>query len=147
MVNVEAFRTGQAQYELHFSVADTGIGIREEERERIFKPFSQVDASTTREYGGTGLGLAISQRLCEMLGGRISVESIPGRGSTFHFTILAQQGTELTDAQVRGDQTQLAGKRVLIVDDIATNRRILVKHLLKWDCCRRRSHPRSRRWT
>jgi len=132
VVNVEAFRTGQARYELHFSVVDTGIGIREEERDRIFKPFSQVDASTTREYGGTGLGLAISQRLCEMLGGRIWVESIPGRGSTFHFTMLAEQGTEMAGAHVRGAQPQLAGKRVLIVDDIATNRRILVKHLLKW---------------
>lgn len=132
VVNVEAFRTGQASYELHFSVVDTGIGIREEERERIFKPFSQVDASTTREYGGTGLGLAISQRLCEMLGGRIWVESIPGRGSTFRFTMLAEQGTELPGTHVRGAEPQLAGKRVLIVDDIATNRRILVKHLRKW---------------
>jgi PAS domain S-box-containing protein len=132
VVNIEAFRTEQARYELHFSVVDTGIGIREEERDRIFKPFSQVDASTTREYGGTGLGLAISQRLCEMLGGRIWVESIPGRGSTFHFTMLAEQGTDLPGTHVRGAQPKLAGKRVLIVDDIATNRRILVKHLLKW---------------
>ena len=132
VVNIEAIRTGELPYELHFSVADTGIGIREDELDRIFKPFSQVDASTTREYGGTGLGLAISRRLCEMLGGRIWAESVPGRGSTFHFTMLAQPGTELPSVQIRGAQPQLAGKRVLIVDDIATNRRILVKHLLKW---------------
>ena len=132
VVNVEAFRTGQSPYELHFTVVDTGVGIPEEERDRIFKPFSQLDASTTREYGGTGLGLAISQRLCEMLGGRIWVESNPGGGASFHFTMLAEPGNELPDAQVRGAQPGLAGKRVLIVDDIATNRRILVKHLLKW---------------
>jgi len=131
IVGVEAAPTGQADYELHFSVSDTGIGISQDEQAKLFKPFSQVDASTTREFGGTGLGLVISKRLAEMLGGRIWVESIPGRGSTFHFTILAHKGEELSQPYLR-DQPALAGKRVLIVDDNTTNRRVLVKHALKW---------------
>ncbi|MGE5093807.1 MAG: response regulator [Betaproteobacteria bacterium] len=131
VVNVEASRSGQADYELHFSVSDTGIGISAEERDKLFKPFSQVDASTTREYGGTGLGLVISKRLAEMLGGRIWVESTPGRGSTFHFTVLANKGEPLQHSYLDG-QPALAGKRMLIVDDNTTNRRVLVKHALKW---------------
>src|SRR6202035_3501241 len=75
---------------LHFCVRDTGIGIPENKRERLFKSFSQVDSSTTRQFGGTGLGLAISKRLAELLGGRVWVESNIGRGSAFHFTIQVQ---------------------------------------------------------
>jgi CheY-like chemotaxis protein len=130
-VNVEAVPSGQSGHELHFSVSDTGIGISEEEQGKLFKPFSQVDASTTREYGGTGLGLVISKRLCEIMGGRIWVESSPGRGSTFHFTILASRGEAMPQPYLH-DQPALAGKRVLIVDDNTTNRRVLVKHALKW---------------
>ncbi len=131
VVNVEAVPSGASAYELHFSVSDTGIGISEDEVGKLFKPFSQVDASTTREYGGTGLGLVISKRLCEIMGGRIWVESAPGHGSTFHFTILATRGEALAQPYL-DDQPALAGKRVLIVDDNTTNRRVLVKHALKW---------------
>jgi PAS domain S-box-containing protein len=131
LVNVEAARAGANEFELHFAVSDTGIGISPEEQDKLFKPFSQVDASTTREFGGTGLGLVISKRLCEMLGGRIWVESLPSRGSTFHFTLLVQKGEALAEPYLH-DQPALAGKRVLIVDDNTTNRRILVKHALKW---------------
>jgi len=131
VVNVEAVPSGPSACELHFSVSDTGIGISEDELGKLFKPFSQVDASTTREYGGTGLGLVISKRLCEIMGGRIWVESSPGHGSTFHFTILATRGEALAQPYLN-DQPALAGKRVLIVDDNTTNRRVLVKHALKW---------------
>ena len=132
VVNVDAATAGKHEYELHFSVSDTGIGISDSEQEKLFKPFSQVDASTTREFGGTGLGLAISLRLCEMLGGRIWVESVPGKGSTFHFTIIAERGEALLAPYMHPSQPVLAGKRVLIVDDNTTNRRVLVMHALKW---------------
>ena len=131
MVNVEAAPSAHSDYELHFAISDTGIGMSEAEQQKLFKPFSQVDASTTREFGGTGLGLAISQRLCEMMGGRIWVESVPAKGSTFHFTVLARRA-EAAPAPYQGDQPALAGKRLLVVDDNTTNRRVLVKHALKW---------------
>ena len=121
-----------AQHELHFCVRDTGIGIPEDRFDRLFKVFSQVDASTTRRFGGTGLGLAICKRLCEQMGGRIWVESELGKGSTFHFTIVAE-AIDLSQAAARpGGERDLAGKRVLIVDDNRTNRRVLRLQTEKW---------------
>jgi signal transduction histidine kinase len=79
-----------AQQIIQFAIQDTGIGIAPEGMERLFKSFSQVDASTTRQYGGTGLGLVICQRLCALMGGKIWVESQPLKGSTFFFTIKAK---------------------------------------------------------
>ena len=121
-------------YELTFSVRDTGIGIPGDRLDRLFQSFSQVDASTTRRYGGTGLGLAISQRLTELMGGRIVVTSEVGQGSEFSFTIRAAAGD--VPAPIRrdlsGEQPALSGKRVLVVDDNATNRRILGAHLGAW---------------
>ncbi|HEY9650980.1 MAG TPA: ATP-binding protein, partial [Coleofasciculaceae cyanobacterium] len=119
-------------YEIQFTVRDTGIGIPPERITRLFQPFSQVDSSTTRQYGGTGLGLAISKRLCEMMGGRIWAESEPGRGSIFHFTIVVTGAgaSVLTESPIR--QQQLMGKRLLIVDDNATNRKILISQALSW---------------
>ena len=124
------------QNELLFSVRDTGIGIPADRMGRLFQSFSQADLSTTRKYGGTGLGLAISKRLSELMGGRMWVESdgIPGKGSTFKFTInvpptvFPEQKREVA----QGIQVQLDGKRILVVDDNETNRRILVRQMQKW---------------
>ncbi len=116
---------------LHFSVADTGIGIPADKLELIFEEFQQVDSSTTRTYGGTGLGLAISSRLVELMGGRIWVESELGEGSTFHFT--ADFGIAGDEWQQARQQTDLvADLSVLLVDDNSTNRRILTEMLLNW---------------
>ncbi|MBN2003324.1 MAG: GAF domain-containing protein [Anaerolineae bacterium] len=119
--------------ELHFSVRDTGIGIPQERMGRLFRSFSQVDASTTRRYGGTGLGLVISKRLCEMLGGRIWVESEVGVGSTFHFTIRGQPVARALPVYLSAGQPHLRGKRVLIVDDNPANREILARQMRIWE--------------
>jgi signal transduction histidine kinase/DNA-binding response OmpR family regulator/HPt (histidine-containing phosphotransfer) domain-containing protein len=119
-------------YELHIAVRDTGIGIPPERMDRLFQAFSQVDASTTRRYGGTGLGLVISQRLSQMMGGRIWVESDVGVGSTFHFTIHARPADTSSHAYLHTVQDQLAGKHLLIVDDNPTNRRIIRLFAHKW---------------
>ncbi len=118
---------------LHFEVRDTGIGIPKDKQGLIFQSFSQADTSTTRKYGGTGLGLTISTRLVEMMGGRIWVESEPGEGSTFHFTASLARGAEGT-AGARGTSAAvtLQGRSVLVVDDNATNRRILEEVLGHW---------------
>jgi PAS domain S-box-containing protein len=117
---------------LHFAVADTGIGIPPANLASIFDAFSQVDGSTTRKYGGTGLGLTISARLVELMGGRIWVESEVGRGSTFHFTarLGLQRASKVWPAPATPDS--LAGLPVLVVDDNATNRRILRDMLSNW---------------
>jgi PAS domain S-box-containing protein len=116
-----------------FTVADTGVGIPEDKRELIFKPFSQADTSTTRKYGGTGLGLTISTRLVEMMGGKIWVESEVGRGSQFHFTVRleAADAKEIKLGTIAPPEL-LRGVKVLVVDDNRTNRRILEGMLLRW---------------
>ncbi len=115
---------------LHFSVRDTGIGIPTDRMGRLFQSFSQVDASINRKYGGTGLGLVICKRLVELMGGRIWVESVTGDGTTFHFTISTAPApigsNELAEAMAMTGR-ELDGKTVLIVDDNATNRRILIE--------------------
>jgi signal transduction histidine kinase/CheY-like chemotaxis protein len=123
---------------LHFEVRDTGIGLSEEGLSRLFQGFSQADSSTTRKYGGTGLGLAISRRLVELMGGRLWAESDgPGQGSCFHFTLPAH-ATPAAAALVHprpeliGVQPALQGRRMLVVDDNATNRRILALQTGKW---------------
>jgi len=121
-----------AFYELHFAVRDTGIGISEEGQARLFRSFSQVDTSTTRRYGGTGLGLAISKRLVELMGGAMWVDSQPGAGSTFHFTLLAQPAPARWRPYLETSQPYLAGKRLLIVDDNETNRSILTLQTQSW---------------
>ena len=127
-----SLRLRRGGYELRFSVRDTGIGIPEDRMDRLFKSFTQVDASTTRKYGGTGLGLAISKRLTEMMGGTMWVESEIGTGTTFHFTIRAQMAESIPPVYLSSEQPSLRGKRVLIVDDNATNRQILVHQTQAW---------------
>lgn len=117
------------QYQIQFAVRDTGIGIPSDRLDRLFKSFSQVDASTTRQYGGTGLGLAISKKLSEMMGGKMWVESKVGVGSTFYFTIAA---TVAQQSVAELSENLLVGKRVLIVDDNATNRKILTLQARSW---------------
>ena len=119
---------------LHFAVRDTGIGIPAERRDRLFRSFSQVDASTTRKYGGTGLGLAISKRLSELMGGTMWVESegTDGKGSVFHFTIQARPSQNPVPVFLNAQQPELSGRRVLIVDDNATNRYILMRQVQSW---------------
>jgi two-component system sensor histidine kinase/response regulator len=117
---------------LHFEVRDTGIGIPADKLERLFKAFSQVDSSTTRKYGGTGLGLAISEQLVRLMGGAISVESQPGKGSTFTFTISTRAGVNKHPATPADGMTGHAGKKVLVVDDNLTNLTILQAQLQYW---------------
>ena len=119
-------------YLLHFAVNDTGIGIPPDRMDRLFQSFSQVDTSTTRRFGGTGLGLAISRRLSEMMGGTMWVESTLGVGSTFHFTIQGIAATAPLRAYQDQVQPLLQGKKVLIVDDNTTNRRILSRQVEAW---------------
>jgi signal transduction histidine kinase/BarA-like signal transduction histidine kinase len=116
---------------LHFSVRDTGIGIPQDKQDRLFKSFSQVDSSTTRQFGGTGLGLVISKRLTEFMGGRMWVESESGKGSTFHFTIRVRHFPGGSPNPLVVDTRALAGKRVLVIEDNATNRQILETWLTK----------------
>jgi signal transduction histidine kinase/CheY-like chemotaxis protein/HPt (histidine-containing phosphotransfer) domain-containing protein len=121
-------------YEIQVRVQDTGLGIPPDRLERLFKSFSQLDASTNRRYGGTGLGLAISMRLAELMGGTMGVQSsgVPGQGSTFHFKTRAQAGPGHGRIYLQVNQPQLVGKRLLIVDDNATNRRILASQAETW---------------
>ena len=119
-------------YEITFSVKDTGIGIPNDKLDRLFKSFSQVDASTTRSYGGTGLGLAISKRLAELMGGKMWVESEPGKGSTFYFTIKAEQIPSQSKVYLKAKKQFIEGKRILIVDDNKTNIKILTSQAEQW---------------
>jgi signal transduction histidine kinase/CheY-like chemotaxis protein len=120
---------------LHFTVRDTGIGLSREGLGKLFQSFSQADSGTTRKYGGTGLGLAISKKLAELMGGAMDAASDgPGRGSTFRFTIRAPR-TDLPVAPRRsflGEQPALVGKRLLVVDDNATNRKVLSLQTARW---------------
>jgi two-component system sensor histidine kinase/response regulator len=117
---------------LLFSVRDTGIGVPASKQQQIFQAFSQADGSTTRKYGGTGLGLTISKRLVEMMGGRIWLESKPGLGTTFLFTVPVERGDGQLSQDTAPDHRSLSNIPVLVVDDNATNRRLLADRLTGW---------------
>jgi signal transduction histidine kinase/DNA-binding response OmpR family regulator len=134
VVYLRAERSGSSSHRLHLVVRDTGIGIPADRMDRLFTSFSQIDASTTRRYGGTGLGLAISMRLVELMGGRMWAESEEGKGSTFHIEVTAR-GAEVPARIAAGDGhglLQLDHRRVLVVDDNATNREIVVRQTRAW---------------
>ena len=117
---------------LRFAVHDSGIGIPAERMDRLFKTFSQVDASTTRQFGGTGLGLAISKRIVELMGGRIWVESSAGKGSTFCFEIEVRSAPAPTKPYAVGRVATLSSRRLLIIDDNATSCRVLCQQAVAW---------------
>jgi two-component system sensor histidine kinase/response regulator len=130
LVEVVSERRDDTSVRLSFLVSDTGIGIPPEKQALIFEAFAQADGTTTREYGGTGLGLAIASRIVETMGGRISVESQPGHGSRFSFS--ASFGIPAARATREAPPARTRGLRVLVVDDNATNRRILEETLSHW---------------
>jgi signal transduction histidine kinase/DNA-binding response OmpR family regulator len=135
VLTVSSRPVANTKAEITFAVRDTGIGLSAEGMSRLFQSFSQADSSTTRKYGGTGLGLAISRRLSELMGGRMWAESDGvGKGSTFYFTILVPIGAASPTRQrdFVGIQPALHGKRILVVDDNATNRRVLGLQSAKW---------------
>ena len=133
-VMVESAQAPGDHVGLRISVQDTGIGIPQDKQAVIFEPFTQADNSTTRRYGGTGLGLTIASRLVAMLGGTLGVDSVPGEGSTFHFTITVapERRTRARDREPLLPE-QLRGKRVLVVDDHSTDRHLLEEVLLRWE--------------
>jgi len=125
--------TDDGRLRLHFKVRDTGIGIPADRMDRLFKTFSQVDASTTRQFGGTGLGLAICKKIVELMGGRIWVESEMGKGSTFQFEALLAPAAPVEGHPVLlAAVPELAGKRLLIVEDNLTSRNVLASLAATW---------------
>jgi CheY-like chemotaxis protein len=120
-------------YELQFAVRDTGIGIAPDRIDRLFRSFSQLDPSTTRKHGGTGLGLVISKRLAELMGGSMEVVSQVGAGTTFRFTVVVEAADAIpVDVRLHREHTGVRGRRLLVVDDNETNRRILVELATAW---------------
>jgi CheY-like chemotaxis protein len=143
VVTIGARPAGDRRHEVQVAVRDTGIGIPGDRLDRLFKSFSQVEASTARTFGGTGLGLAISRSLAEMMGGRVWVESEAGKGSTFFFTIEAEE-VEAPARAAAGDPDGLRGRHLLVVDDNATNRHLLASVASSWGMLvRETEHPRE----
>ena len=138
VLNVSLVHESNSDVIVKFEIIDTGIGIPEDKIENLFEPFMQVDGSTTRKYGGTGLGLTISKQLSEMMNGQIGAESEIGKGSTFWFTARLQIQSMRNETEIKRDEefkAILNGVRILVVDDNATNRRVLEIPLISWGCC------------
>ncbi|MEQ8188019.1 MAG: ATP-binding protein, partial [Candidatus Eremiobacterota bacterium] len=131
VLSVKARHLIEEDYEIQFSVKDTGVGIPPEKFQYLFKPFSQTDSSITRRYGGTGLGLTISKLLVEHMGGTIYAESVPGKGTTFYFTIITRADTVKQFSSFKSSHL-LTGLNVLIVDDNEINRFMLTQACEKW---------------
>lgn len=131
VIGVEAMHEADKVVRIRLSVRDTGIGIPLEKQAKIFESFTQADGSVTRKYGGTGLGLTICRQLTELMGGKIGVESVPGKGSTFWVELPLQRAHHV---QPEDEVQRIANLRVLVVDDNPTNRRVLRDHLQSWGC-------------
>jgi len=131
VIHVRQEKIIDSQVELSFAISDTGIGICQENMNRIFKSFSQADTSTTRKYGGTGLGLTISKKLVEMMKGTIQVESEPGKGTTFSFNIVLPL-PEHSQEEIVTVPLEIYGLKVLVIDDNMTNRILLKELLSRW---------------
>ena len=131
MLHVERHDQSESSLDLHFFVSDTGIGIPEDKQQTIFEAFEQVDSSTTRKYGGTGLGLSISAALVKLMGGKMWVESKVTKGSKFHFTVVLELKNSESDLPCKESQ-ELMDLPILVVDDNASNRRILKEILTNW---------------
>jgi len=133
VIRVELEEETEDSVTLLFSVTDTGVGITKDKHKKVFESFTQVDGSTARKYGGTGLGLSISKRLVELMGGKIGVESQPGKGSRFWFTAVFEKQKEFKDI-FPSVPPDIRGMRMLVIDDNRTNRTILVKMLESFGC-------------
>ena len=132
IIRVSLLHENTERAALRFDVIDMGIGIAPEDQERLFSAFAQADSSTTRKFGGTGLGLAICQQLVELMGGKLGLISAPGAGSTFWFELSLRRAEMEPSSDKSGHPRDLVGQRALIVDDNATNRKILRQQLRSW---------------
>ena len=132
ILHVDGERASPGRWRLHLRVRDTGIGIPPDRVHQLFESFSQVDVSTSRRFGGTGLGLAISKRLVELMGGELWAESEEGKGSTFHVRLEADEAALAARPEATGTEGRLEGRRVLVVDDNATNREIVSRQVKAW---------------